>query len=222
MADFIPSQDPQALIWMQTFSAGISANPSLYLLTAPDAATIAAAVHEFDLALAESSDPATRTAVTVAQKDDSRTAAEAVCRQFAILIKFNAGISDPDKIAIGVRPVNPSREPIECPQTSPLLNVIAATPGVQTLRYADSTTPDSPAKPFGASELQLFVAVAPPGTPITDPEAARFYGKFTRNPIGVDFEAADNGKQATYFARWASRRGETGPWSLPVTMAIAA
>jgi hypothetical protein len=198
MADFIPSQDPQALIWMQTFSAGISANPSLYLLTAPDAATIAAAVHEFDLALAESSDPATRTAVTVAQKDDSRTAAEAVCRQFAILIKYNAGISDPDKIAIGVRPVNPSREPIECPQTSPLLNVIAATPGVQTLRYADSTTP------------------------ITDPEAARFYGKFTRNPIGVDFEAADNGKQATYFARWASRRGETGPWSLPVTMAIAA
>lgn len=48
--------------------------------------------------------------------------------------------------------MNPNREPIECPQTCPLLNVIAATPGAQTLRYADSMTPDSPAKPFGATE----------------------------------------------------------------------
>jgi hypothetical protein len=100
------------------------------------------------------------------------------------------------------------------------VSIIAATPGIQTLRYADSTTPDSSAKPFGATELQLFVVV---GTaPASDPEAASFYGKFTRNPIAVSFPPADNGKQATYFARWASRRGETGPWSLPVTMAIAA
>jgi hypothetical protein len=192
----------------------------LYLLSSPDAVTIAAAVEAFATALAVSSDPATRTAVTVAQKDDCRISAEQICRQYAILIKYNAGVSDPDKIAIGVRPVNPNREPINCPQTSPLLSVIAATPGVQTLRYADSTTPDSAAKPFGATELQLFRAI---GTvPITDPGAASFYGKFTKNPIGVDFAAADNGKQATYFARWASRRGQTGPWSAPVSLAIAA
>ena len=218
--NFIPDKDPQALIWMQAFSAGITANPALYLLTGPDALTIAGAVALFAAALAISSNPATRTEVTVAEKDDARTAAEAVCRQFAILIKYNAGISDPDKIAIGVRPVNTSREPVNCPQTSPLLNIIAATPGVQTLRYADSTTPDSAKKPFGASELQLFLAVA--DAAITDPEAARFYGKFTKNPIGVDFDASDNGKQATFFARWASRRGQTGPWSAPISMAIAA
>jgi hypothetical protein len=56
----------------------------------------------------------------------------------------------------------------------------------------------------------------------TDPEQAKFIGKFTRNPIAVGFQAEDNGKQATYFGRWASRKGETGPWSAPVTMAIAA
>jgi hypothetical protein len=131
------------------------------MLTAPDAAAIAAAVAAFDTALTTANNPATRTAVTVAAKDDARTAAEQICRQFAILIKFNAGISDPDKIAIGVRPVNPNREPINAPATSPLLNIIAATPGKQTLRYADSLTPDSPAKPAGASELLLFRAIAP-------------------------------------------------------------
>jgi hypothetical protein len=220
MPDFIPSQDPQALIWMQTFAAGIQANSALYMLTGPDSAAITAAVNAFDTALATATNPATRTAVTIAVKDDARTAATQICRQFAALIRVNAGISDPDKIAIGVRPINPSREPIECPQTSPLLNIIAATPGKQTLRYADSMTPDSPAKPFGASELQLFRAIG--AAPATDPGAASFYGKFTRNPVAVNFNAADNGKQATYFARWASRRGEVGPWSAPISLAIAA
>ncbi|HEY7115789.1 MAG TPA: hypothetical protein VH475_04330 [Tepidisphaeraceae bacterium] len=220
MTDFIPNPDAQALIWMQAFAAGIAANPPLYMLTTPDATAISAAVSAFDTALAASSNPATRTPVTIAAKDGARAAGESICRQFAILIKYNAGVSDPDKIAIGVRPVNPAREPIDCPQTSPLLNVIAATPGQQTLRYADSMTPDSPAKPFGASELQLFVAIGTAA--VTDPAQATFYGKFSRNPVAVDFAAADNGKQATYFARWASRRGQTGPWSLPVTMAIAA
>ncbi|MCI0365028.1 MAG: hypothetical protein L0219_14215 [Phycisphaerales bacterium] len=217
---YIPAQDAQALIWMQTFSQGITANPGLYMLTAADAAAISAAVAAFDVALDVASDPTTRTPVSVATKDDARTAAEQICRQFVNLIKYNAGISDPDKIAIGVRPVNPNRDPIPAPSTSPLVNVVLATPGAMTLRYADSTTPDSPAKPFGATELQLFVAVGT--TPAVDPVAAKFYGKFTKNPVGVGFSSPDDGKIATYFARWASRKGDTGPWSLPVSMRIAA
>jgi hypothetical protein len=76
------------------------------------------------------------------------------------LVKDNTGINDADKVNIGVRPINPDREPIECPQTSPLISILGNTPGSQTLRYADTTTPDSRAKPFGASEPQLLVAVA--------------------------------------------------------------
>jgi hypothetical protein len=220
MADFIPVQDAQALGWLQTFAAGISASPATYMASVAEAAGIQSAVDAFAAAYADAIDPAQRTPVVIALKDDMRNAAVQLCRQYAILIKYNAGISDPDKIAIGVRPVNPNRDPIECPQTSPMLNIVAATPGAHTLRYADSMTPDSPAKPFGASEMQLFVAVA--AAVVTDPEQAKFYNKFTKNPVAVAFSAADNGKQATYFARWAGRRGDFGPWSSPVTMAIAA
>jgi hypothetical protein len=79
------------------------------------------------------------------------------------------------------------------------------------LRYHDTFTPDSGAKPFGAANLQLFVAVG--DLPVVDPDAASFYGAFTKNPVGVGFTAGDNGKQATYFARWASLKGDVGPWS---------
>jgi hypothetical protein len=219
-SNYIPAKDAQALQWMQTFSGVLAADPAKYMISAPEAAAIVSAVDLFAAALADAVDPEQRTPVNIAIKDEARNNAEQLCRQVATLIKFNAGISNPDKMAIGVRPVNPNRDPINCPQTSPILSVIAATPGAQTLRFADSMTPDTGAKPFGATELQLFVAIAE--EPTEDPDAASFYGKFTKNPVGVAFTPGDKGKEATYFARWGDRKGQTGPWSLPVTMTIAA
>lgn len=221
MADsFIPTKEADAAAWMVTFAAGLSAAPGTYFISSPDAAAIQAEVDAFVDALAVVMDPAQRTTVTVAIKDGCRTSAEQICRQFASLIKYNSGISDADKIAVGVRPVNNSRSTVNVPGTSPLLNIIAATPSAQTLRYADSLTPDKAAKPFGATQIQIFVAI---GTaPVADPSAAQFYGAFTKNPVAVAFDAADDGKMATYFGRWASRRGDTGPFSLPVSMRIAA
>ena len=219
-SDYIPAQDAEALAWMQTFSAGITASPATYNLVAADATAIAAAVSAFAGAQAIAVDPATRTKVTVNQKDAARANAEELCRQYAAGIKVNAGISDADKIAIGVRPINPTRTPIPAPTTSPLLNIVAATPGVQTLRYADSATPDSGKKPFGAIQLQLFVVTGTAA--VTDPDSAAFLAAHTRNPVEVPFTSADDGKVATYFARWATRTGEVGPWSLPVSMRIAA
>ena len=81
-------------------------------------------------------------------------------------------------------------------------------------------TPDSRGKPVGVTQLLLFVHV---GTdPVFDASLAQLHGLFTRNPVAVGFDEADDGKVATYFARWATLKGETGPWSLPVSMRIAA
>jgi len=217
---YIPQQEAAALAWMQVFAAGITANPGMYELAAADATAIQNAVDAFEAAYDVAVNPATRTKGTINLKDETRAAAEAICRQYAKLIKYNAGISDSSKIDIGVRPVNNSREPVNVPDSSPLLNILGATPGSHTVRYADSGTPDSAAKPFGAAQLQLFVAVDT--NPIANADGAEFYGAFTKNPIGVGFSETDDGKMATYFARWASLRGEVGPWSLPVSMRIAA
>jgi len=218
--DYIPAEDSLFRTWAENFAAGISAAPALYMLTAANATSIQGVVDDFVAALTTSSNEATRTKATIIAKDDARAIAETLCRQYAMLIKDNVGITDSDKVNIGVRPINPNREPIECPQTSPLLAILGNTPGSQTLRYADTNTPDSRAKPFGASELQLFRAIA---TEEPAPLAsAQFYGKFTKNPIAVQFAEADDGKIATYYARWASVRGEVGPWSLPASMRIAA
>jgi len=216
----IPRTDADALLWLESFSANINGNLAAYQLQAADGLAIQSAVQSFASALAASSNDATRTPAAVNLKDQTRNSAEQICRQYAILIKYNAGISDQAKIDAGVRPVNPDRNPVPQPATSPLLDIIAATPGVHTVRYSDSMTPDSRAKPNGSSDLLLFVAVADSNQ--TDPANASFVGKFTKNPIAVTFDAADNGKQATYFARWSNRKGQMGPWSIGVSLAIAA
>jgi hypothetical protein len=219
-SSYIPAEDAHALEWMQVFASGLNSNPGLYGVSPANAAAVSAAVAIFASAYELVIDPATKTKVTVADKDDARANAEALCRLYATQIKAAAGISDGDKIAIGVRPPNPTREPIPVPQSSPLLSIIAATQGGQTLRYSDQFTPDSAAKPFGAVSLQLFVAI---GTaPTANEDEATFLGSFTKNPIAVPFAPDDDGKVATYFAKWQSRKGDTGPWSTPVSMRIAA
>jgi hypothetical protein len=218
--DYIPASDDGFRTWGSNFATNIAANPGLYMMTPAEADGVTAVVQDFIDKLEIADNELTRTKQTIADKDDARSIAESLCRQYAILIKENAGITDGDKLSIGVRPVNPSRERIDVPTTSPLLNIVGQLPGQMTLRYADSSTPDSRARPFGAASLQIFLG-------ISDEEPApiascQFLGAFSRNPVDVEFSEADDKKSATFYARWASARGEVGPWSLPVTMTIAA
>ena len=216
----IPSRESLALAWMQNFRTGIASDPASFDLVAADAVAIGVVVDAFAAAYTVVMDPGTRTKVTIITKDETRASAEQLCRQYAIQIKYNAGISNALKASIGVNPVNTTRTPINVPDTSPLLNIVAVTPGMQVVRFADATTPDSGAKPFGAAQLEVYRAVG--DAVVTDPDNAEFFGLFTRNPVKITFTGADDGKLCTYFARWCSKNGEVGPWSLGVSMRVAA
>lgn len=136
-----------------------------------------------------------------------------------MLIKANRGVADADKLGLRIHPVNPRRTAIGVPRESPWLKLIGATPGSHTLRFGVAGESRGRGKPFGAIGLQLFVHVGEGKAEVTPGQAA-YRLTCTRNPVGVGFEAEDGGKVATYFGRWCSRRGEVGPWSLPVRMYV--
>jgi len=69
--------------------------------------------------------------------------------------------------------------------------------------------------------VQLLLFVAIDDEPVADPGNALFAGAFTKQPFQIAFEPDNAGKTATYFARWQTRTGLVGPWSLPVAMQIA-
>jgi hypothetical protein len=218
--DLFAGPDESALQKMRAFVAGIGANAGAYGAGPSDVDTMTGVVDEFESALTIAKAPPTRTKLTVAAKVIARGQAASVCRRYAILIKYNNAISDVDTLAIGVEPVNNNREPVYCPQSTPMLSIAGSAPGSMTMRYCDANTPDSGKKPAGAFQLELYLAVAP--EPIENPETAVKYRAFTRNPIYVVWNEADDKKTATIWGRWIGRRGDTGPWSVPISTTIAA
>ena len=218
---YIPRPDAERFAWMRNFADHIVADASRYFISPDDAAAIDSAVVAFADAYRLALDPATATRPARIAKDQARKAVEDLCRSFASPIKTNRAILDADKSSIGVRPLNTNRTRIHCPQTQPSLEIVNAKSVRHILRYHNPGH-DGSAKPFGAIGVQLFLQVDDGPGLRGDPAKATYVGTFTRNPITVEFSRDDDHKKATYWARWVSRRGEVGPWSVPVCMSIAA
>lgn len=212
-------RDARFQTWAESFVRHLQADPARYGTSQAEADFLGSLLDKYTRALLASSSEATRTRGTIAAKQDARSALEWLCRRFARQIKENLGITDGDKLNLGIRPLNVARTPISCPQSNPLMSIVGAMNTCHILRYKDSAG-DGPAKPYGASELQLFAAIT--DRKHAPQEEARFIGKFTRNPILMKFTPQQDGLVATYYARWASERGETGPFSIPISMRIAA
>jgi hypothetical protein len=89
-----------------------------------------------------------------------------------------------------------------------------------TIRFADSGTPTSKAKPAGVRGCEIWMKVGTP-PPASASELA-FVTLDTRTPHVIAFDGADGGKSVTYWLRWVSTRGEIGPWSAAVTATVPA
>lgn len=215
---YIPSKDADLVSWATNFSDLITAAPATYGLVSGDATAIAAVVDPFIAAYAVATTPATRTKVTVAEKDTTKFAMLSLVRTYSQRITVNPGVADADKIALGLNLHGTPPTPVPAPTTIPLLSLLGATPLNFTIRYADELTPDARKKPFGAVRLDTFVKIDT--TPKTDPEDSLYYGGFTKQPAFVTFSPSDAGKYATLWGRWANRKGEVGPWSAPVSQII--
>ena len=207
---------------LTAFASGISADNAKYQVSVPDAVAIQAAVDEFIQKRTVWNTPSTHNPTTYEAKQAAKASALGICRVFYRQIQGNVGISDEDKIAIGVLPLNSTRTPRPCPSTSPAIAITASTPLAMTANFRDSTDLSRRGLAPGATMCQLFVHVGEENAETIDLKTARFVGNYTTNPMPVVFDPEDRGKQATLFARWGGKRNEFGQWSLPVSMTIAA
>lgn len=226
LPNYMGTTDAEQIVWLRVFVDALALAPATYQVDPAEVATLDGLVILSEATFATggttnrfANNPATYTPVTAAAFAVDIAAAKALAAAMAMLIRQNPGISDPEKIAAGVRPVNGNRIPIPTPTTLPILNVLFAAPGTHTLEFADSFTPALKAKPFGAIGMLLFVKVDV--VPVMDPLIASYLLTAPKNPVFASFAIGDNGKIATYFARWITKKGLMGPWSAPVAMTIA-
>jgi hypothetical protein len=219
---YIPNRDADLSNWMANFSSLITAGPATYGLTAPDAVTIAFQNSQFQAAYLLATNPATRTAPTVAAKDAARFAAVAIIRPYAIRIRNNGAVSDLAKVALGLTIPSTTPTPIPAPTTAPLLSIVNAIPLQQTLGYREPGSAGK-AKPYGVIGVEIWRAV---GTvPAIDPSQAEYYATATKSPFRATFTAPQVGKICTYFGRYVTRSGpggiaQAGPFSAPLAVSV--
>ena len=220
MSSYIGDTDDAKRDWMINFRDVLQANAGAYFVSAPEVIAISATIDDFVAKLAIVRAANGRTPSSTEAKNASRSQAVDACRTLAMQIKANAGISDALKIAAFIRPPNPTRTPMPSPSEMAVIVVLGGMLGSHTLRYVDPEGGESTAKPFGCTNLQIYRGIA--ADEIEDVAQTAFYDAVRKNPIASAFDHADDGKIATYFARWADAKGQVGPWSAPVSLRIAA
>jgi hypothetical protein len=205
---YIPNADADFDNWFDNFATLITASPTTYGLMTADATNIQNSFDLWSLAYAAAINPSTRTPVTVATKDNQKTASLTIVRPYAQNIRNNAGVSDGDKLALGLTVPSLTPTPIPGVIIPPTISFLSAGILTHTLTYGSLVTPRAKAKPFGSIHMQLQLQyVTSPDSPV---EANyRDYGAATKTPFIVNLDNTQVGNTAYYRGRWVNRG--TGP-----------
>ena len=215
-ASFIPLKLAAYAAWMLNFSAQLTAAPATFGLVAGDAATVAVAYSAFSAAYAISTNPATRTSVTVGTTQTTRNALSTLVRTYAKLIQSNAGVSDANRVAIGLPIHDTHPTAIPAPGTAPVLALTGATPGILTLTFRDTgSSIKSRSRPAGVLSLELHALYAT--TAPASADATPYARDVTRSPFALAVAPGDVGKDAYLYGRWKNAKGQVGPWSALLT-----
>lgn len=212
---YIPARDADFNTWLLNFSTLLTASPTTYGLTAPDAVLVAAQQTAFAAALTAATDPATRTPVTVAAKDAARASAEFVVRPYAVQISLNPAVTNGNKTAIGVTVRTTTPTPVPAPVTPPAIELLMAQPLTQQLQIRPVGSVNK-AKPPGCIAIEIARSVGTMAA--TDPSQLAIIGQYGKTPLIQTFDSGDQGKIVTYAARYRTRSGpagvsQAGPWS---------
>lgn len=205
---YIPNTDAGVLSWGSNFTTLITADPGRYGLEATNAALLQGLYDDFDAALTVALDPDTRTKPSVALKDGHKADFLASARAYAAIIRANLGVTDEDKVSLGLNVPDPTPTPIPPPSTTPVCTVTLAGIDVHQMSVADILTPTKKAKPQGVTGMLLLRTVT--ATPTADITIANLVQIVTKSDSLISTAGLEKGKYANYAGVWFNRKGELG------------
>ncbi len=217
--NFIPSKDADLINWSAGFSSKITATPTAFGLTAPQATAYAALDTAFAGAYATAVDPATRTRGTIAAKDAARIPLVAQARELARIINAFPSITNQQRIDLGLNPREGEMTPVNPPTESPVLEIVSAMGRTLKVKLR-SVNSERRGKPEGVDGATLFsfVGEAPPA----DISSWKFEGSTTRTLFDVEFPpTVAAGAQVWLTAFWFNPRSQSGPACQPINAYIA-
>ena len=217
--DYIPRSVSGFNDWQKQAVAKLTENQTEWGLPEDRLAAITAKATEWEEFYPRYADRSHRSAVVVEEKNVKMSEYQKSIRGFFTeFIHNNSKVSDSDRVSLGLSSRDRIPTASAVPTTQPVAQVDFSVRLQHKIAFADSTTPTSKAKPVGVHGCQIWMKLGDEAP--TTAKELQYIATDTATPYLVEFYGTDVGKTAHYWLRWVNKRGQAGPWSVPVSAMI--
>ena len=216
---FIPNGEAQFTDWAEQFVDTLAKEPAVYQLSQAEIDELTSEFTSFDTQYKEAIAARDAAIAAVRAKDEQRQQLEASIRSTAKRIQADDRVSDPARRDAGLPIHKTTRKPVPPPATAPFTGVALTARLQQQLSFCD--TENKRRRPTGAIGVEVYRCIGETAAPV-EPSEYEFLEVCSRSPRTYDFDAKHANKVAHYLVRWVNHKGETGPWSAPVSGTIPA
>ena len=206
----IPTKDADFNVWQEIISTAVEENSTNWALdTSWLDSDFRPACAAWNLAWAKYENPATRTPLITAAKQEKRAAYEKPLMTLVANLRVNTRLTDNDRRALGIHIRDTKPTPAPVPASHPVATIDTSTTMRIGISFRDSAS-NSAAKPKGVHGAEIKWAIADEAPLIKDLINSSFD---TRTPHTLEFTDQERGKTVWIRLRWENTRGEKGEWS---------
>lgn len=212
----IPKTVAGKVDWLHNFATVIARSPEAAGLTAEQVDLFTSLDTSLQTTWALSENEATRTKITIHNRDLALRAALTSARKLVSIVK-GADVTDALKIELGITlPSNPTPKP--APETAPFIQVVSISG--RTVKLQLRTTQAQRGKPANVTGASVFLHIGPnppgPDTPWS------FAANVTKTNVTLPFTPSETGDTAWLSAFWSNAKGQSGPACQPVKIYLPA
>jgi hypothetical protein len=216
---YLPDKESELTDWLDNFVEKLQTNAAKWQVPQAEADEIAALTAAFKAKHAACAGP-DRSKTLVAEKDAAKRTLTAKIRA---LVKFrfaNPSIPDEDRVSAGLRAHDKTRTPIGIPASRCLITDLKPLGGFRAeIHFQDETSPGSRAVPYGCNGALLNYAFGP--EKIGGYALLTSTKLITSSPYILELPPEAEGAFLSAACRWQNNKGELGPWSEIMYMAIS-
>lgn len=213
---FPPSREADLITSSANFDVKITATPTTFGLTAPQATAFHTTQQAFATAYTVAHDPLTRSPANIIAKDAAKAALLASYRQLAGIVQRFPGTTNFIRSELGLPLRHPEPTPIPVPSSAPLVAIKSVSGRTARCRLIDAANPTRRGKPAGTSGAAVFSFVG--ATAPANLADWTFEGNTGRTTIDIVFPTTVlAGATIWIIAYWFNPRKQAGPNSDPVS-----
>ena len=214
--NFLPTADGPLLQWTQNFSTLLTANFAAYGLAQTVATTYSSKFNTYKTTLTAAKGDMTRGKSTVYAKNQAKKDLIAYTRLTAGQINRTMTVTDQQRTDLGLI-VRKKPSIIPAPTTRPTVALLSAIMRTVTVSIFDQSTATKRSKAPNTIGAKVYTFIG--DNYPSDPSLWAYNGDATRtSKYAIVFpDNVPNGAQVWVCAAWYTRKGDTGPISVPIS-----